>query len=413
MHLPAHSGGNFCVLAQWSTTQAPIANWLGVASSANGSNLVAVYDYDLNGNGGIWVSTDRGADWAQTSASITAAWMGAASSSNGMTLVAVSGKAAGGIYRSTNGGTNWNPTLAGNDDFSCVASSPDGTKIVAGAYTSSTPIHYSTNSGANWITPSGPPEYENSVAISADGTKALAASGVFGLSNTPTGAIYYCTNSGLSWFHSDAPTDLMWWGIACSSNGAIGLAVAQTVTNGSTMQNSGAVYISTNYGVHWSPVNLPSLVWFCAACSADGSHLTVGALNDGGNGANAVYSSTNYGTNWFVNDTIQGQTYNLGLNAVISSADGTKLAGLSGYIYVNPELPGSAPTPPNLTATFTQPRNLVVSWPDTGSYTLQQNSNLLTTNWTTSSYTVTSTNGTNSVTINSPAGNLFFRLSNP
>ena len=217
----AFLGANFCVLAQWSTTQAPIANWLGVASSANGSNLVAVYDYDLNGNGGIWVSTDRGADWAQTSASITAAWMGAASSSNGMTLVAVSGKAAGGIYRSTNGGTNWNPTLAGNDDFSCVASSPDGTKIVAGAYTSSTPINYLHQFRRELDHAQRAAGNENSVAISADGTKALAASGVFGLSNTPTGAIYYCTNSGLSWFHSDAPTDLMWWGIACSSNGAI------------------------------------------------------------------------------------------------------------------------------------------------------------------------------------------------
>lgn len=241
----------------------------------------------------------------------------------------------------------------------------------------------------------------------------MAASGYFGLSNTPIGAIYYCTNSGLAWFRSDAPNNLMWWGIACSSNGAIGLAVAQTVTNGATVQNSGAVYMSTNSGAHWTPVNLPPLVWFCAACSADGTHLVVSALAEDGNGVSAVYSSTNSGVNWFTNDTIQGIVYPLGLNAVASSADGTKLAGLSGYVYVNPELSGSVSTPPSLKVKFNQPATVVITWPDTGGYTLHQNSILNTSNWTTSSYPVTTNNGTNSVTITSPGSNLFFRLSNP
>jgi hypothetical protein len=57
----------------------------------------------------------------------------------------------------------------------------------------------------------------------------------------------------------------------------------------------------------------------------------------------------------------------------------------------------------------------IVSWPDTGSYTLQQNSNLaVPADWTNSGYTVTTNaNGTNSITITPPAGNLFFRLANP
>jgi len=53
-----------------------------------------------------------------------------------------------------------------------------------------------------------------------------------------------------------------------------------------------------------------------------------------------------------------------------------------------------------------------ILWPDpaTNTYTLQQNGNLATTNWVTSSYPMTPANGTNSVTITSPAGSLFFRL---
>ena len=53
---------------------------------------------------------------------------------------------------------------------------------------------------------------------------------------------------------------------------------------------------------------------------------------------------------------------------------------------------------------------VIVSWPDPGSYTLQQNSNLAGGSWTSSVYTITTTNGTSSITIPSPAGNLFFRL---
>jgi hypothetical protein len=53
-----------------------------------------------------------------------------------------------------------------------------------------------------------------------------------------------------------------------------------------------------------------------------------------------------------------------------------------------------------------------ILWPDaaTNSYTLQQNSNLATTNWVTSGYTITPANGTNAITLTPPTGSLFFRL---
>jgi len=52
-----------------------------------------------------------------------------------------------------------------------------------------------------------------------------------------------------------------------------------------------------------------------------------------------------------------------------------------------------------------------ILWPDTGSYTLQQNANLALANgWATSGYSISTANGTNSITITAPAGNLFFRL---
>ncbi len=71
------------------------------------------------------------------------------------------------------------------------------------------------------------------------------------------------------------------------------------------------------------------------------------------------------------------------------------------------------PGTPSLVITFAGPNSVKVSWPNTGSYTLQQNSAVGGGTWTTSGYSITTANGTNSITITPPTGNLFFRLSNP
>jgi hypothetical protein len=66
--------------------------------------------------------------------------------------------------------------------------------------------------------------------------------------------------------------------------------------------------------------------------------------------------------------------------------------------------------PPNLAVQYVRPNSVAVSWPNSGSYTLQQNSNLATGSWTSSGYSITSATGTNSITITLPLENLFFRL---
>jgi hypothetical protein len=71
------------------------------------------------------------------------------------------------------------------------------------------------------------------------------------------------------------------------------------------------------------------------------------------------------------------------------------------------------PGVPNLVITHSS-NSVIVFWPDTGSYTLQQNNNLANpVGWASSGYTVSTANGTNSITITTPTGSLFFRLANP
>ncbi len=67
---------------------------------------------------------------------------------------------------------------------------------------------------------------------------------------------------------------------------------------------------------------------------------------------------------------------------------------------------------PNLLIAPNGPHSVKVLWPDanTNTYTLQQTSNLSAGVWTASNFTITSANGTNSIIVTAPAGNLFFRL---
>jgi hypothetical protein len=58
--------------------------------------------------------------------------------------------------------------------------------------------------------------------------------------------------------------------------------------------------------------------------------------------------------------------------------------------------------------------SVIVSWPYPSSgFVLQQSSNLSATSWAVSSFTIVTNGSSNQVTITSPTGSLFLRLSNP
>ena len=176
--------------------------WVSVASSADGTKLVAVSNGNINYNninnlGYIYTSTDSGVTWKQTGPQTN--WTSVASSADGTKLVAaamaytVDGHEAssddplvgGGLYTSSDSGATW--TLTGSSanilspDWSqgvwhSVASSADGTKLVAWEVER---IYTSVNSGVTWK-PAALPfvlTVSGSVASSADGTKLIAVSG--------------------------------------------------------------------------------------------------------------------------------------------------------------------------------------------------------------------------------------------
>jgi len=130
----------------------------------------------------------------------------------------------------------------------------------------------------------------------------------------------------------------------------------------------------------------------------------------------AIGFSQSYSINWYKIAGGGGTSSNgqyVAAGTIGQPAAGGPLTGggysVTGGFWVSYAM--QTPGLPILTVTFVRPASVVVSWPDTRNYTLQQNSSLSAPGgWATGTYTTNTANGTNSVTITPPARNLFFRL---
>jgi hypothetical protein len=121
-----------------------------------------------------------------------------------------------------------------------------------------------------------------------------------------------------------------------------------------------------------------------------------GAIEIVQSGAGAVYAAL-----WEVPPTGSGSDTYLGF--LTFQTDGEVDYTSAGTVVVQPR--------PYLSIVATGPTSVLVLWTNSGSYTLQQNTNIASASgWTTSPYPVSSLNGTSSITISPATGNLFFRL---
>ena len=129
-----------------------------------------------------------------------------------------------------------------------------------------------------------------------------------------------------------------------------------------------------------------------------------------------VSAQPNYSIDWYKisggGGTSGGGTYSLSGTIGQHDAGGPMTGGnysLTGGFW---SLVAVVQTPglPNLVIWYVGPNSVVVSWPNTGAYTLQTNNNLAAPSWAGYGGTINTANGTNSVTITPPRGNLFFRL---
>jgi hypothetical protein len=138
---------------------------------------------------------------------------------------------------------------------------------------------------------------------------------------------------------------------------------------------------------------------------------------------NTIRKVAPVGTNW-VATTLAGvadgsgggSADGTGTNALFATPYGITVDS-TGALYVGDTVNGTLrqgriAAVPNLTAGINALNGVVISWPNLGAYALQTNADLTTANWGVYGGAVTTSNGTNSVTFPTPAGNLFFRLTN-
>jgi hypothetical protein len=122
--------------ATWTQTGAPSNNWVSVASSADGTRLVAAANVSeghlIRGDGLIYTSADSGTTWTQTTAPFNN-WMSVASSADGNPLVALADGLGlpGQIYASVDSGATWVNANAPLDNWRAVTCSASGNTIVA------------------------------------------------------------------------------------------------------------------------------------------------------------------------------------------------------------------------------------------------------------------------------------------
>jgi len=304
--------GSGPVLA-WSEryTDAP---WQGVAMSSDGSRLVSVPGGGLavtSGDGGkTWTDRPFAPDPVQPDKIMPLAWYAVATSSNGRKLV---GATSSGLYTSADYGVTWTrrmPTNESTDElWYRVASSADGSRLVAIKVTPDNGYLYtSTDSGVSW-TMRGTPRGYASVASSADGTKLVAV--------VVDGHIYTSADSGNTWTERGRSLGAMQWrAVASSSTGGKLVAVAY----------EGAIYTSADSGSTWTQRGF-SANWTAVTSSADGTRLAATT-------ATAVHVSKDSGATWVQH----GNAIDRGeLEAIASSADGTKLVSVAsdGYIHTS------------------------------------------------------------------------------
>jgi hypothetical protein len=232
--------------ATWRTNSTPVAfslfNTTGegnpLAASADLNTLIAV---DGSQASLIWISTNAGVTW-QPSGAPAAWWVSLASSADGSELLAadIPDDYSERLYKSTNLGTNWAVANGVGAVFykGGVYCSANGSAIVFTSDISGV----STNAGASWRGIGG----GETAACSSNGTTIAFVQG----NNTVGERLYISQDSGASWYLANAPEGYPQLPLVSSDGTKLALL------NGSTIFLSEAVIPAPTLNVTVSNSNL-------------------------------------------------------------------------------------------------------------------------------------------------------------
>jgi hypothetical protein len=245
--------------AQWVQTSGP--PYITYSLIFLGTNIFA------GTSGGVYLTTNYGTNWIAKSNGLN----------QSVSSLAVSGAnifagTSGGVYLTTNNGTSWAEVNNGLPITGVTSLAVSGANIFAGTnyYRG---VFLSTNNGTNW-TSVGITNYYAIWSLAISGEKIFAG--------TSNGDVYLSTNNGTNWTSVNIGTYDVY-------------ALAVSGTNLFAAGAPAGVLLSTNNGTNWTVVNNGLTNHWVRTLAFSGTNLFAGTINPNG----GVFLSTNNGTTWF------------------------------------------------------------------------------------------------------------------
>ena len=267
--------------AQWVQASNGMDN-RDVSKMASGGITI----YAGTSNGGVYLSTNNGVSWTQTTLNnryVTSLVV------NGNNIFA--GTFGNGVYLSTNNGASWVQTSLSYGVVSSLAISVNN--IFAGA--SLTGVYLSTDNGTSWTQTSL--NNRNTYSLAVNGNTIFA-----GTYNASPFGIYLTTDNGTTWSQTSLNNQNVY---SLTVNGNNIFAGTQAPGNG--------VYLSTDNGTSWTQTSLNNGNVYSLTSTGNNIFATTGA--------NGVYMTTDNGGNW--------AQINEGLNATAGA-----ISILNNYIFI-------------------------------------------------------------------------------
>jgi PKD repeat protein len=220
------------------------------------------------------------------------AWLAAFPNAGGQT---------GGIWKTTNGGTNW--TRQNTATFNNAASFTNVVHFwdANNGFCQGDPINgefelYTTTNGGTTWTPVPGANIPNPTNANEFGyTRQIEVIGNDVWFTTSLGRIYHSTDKGYTWTVYNTPVADFGGAITTTSNANVSFS---STTTGLIVDNNANVYKTTNSGANWTPVTTTGTVLTNGLCFVEGTNTVFST------GAGSSYSQDG-GVNWSTIDTEQ------------------------------------------------------------------------------------------------------------
>ena len=275
--------------------------------SSNGSTIY------LGSGSKVFKSTDTGGTWIDVSTGLGHGGIRALLFDGSNLFAGTPGDSAG-IYRSTNGGTSWDPAAAGLPIGSNLRS-----MIFFGGYvfagTEADGIYRSSDHGDTWAKT----DINNTLlahglvltfCAKGDALFAGAANGIY--RSTDGGATFSRVINGFPANNGVAALALT----VSSGNIIAGVDVSLSPTSALD-----AIFYSSDDGDNWHRANLPSDVTFVPAVASDGSSLAYAGVFTQSSSTTGLYKSTDAGITW------DSRTFALNADLNRMAANGSNVLG--------------------------------------------------------------------------------------